>query len=150
MSKNMNVKPRQAIALLSNNRKYLKKICLNGYVFDFQLVKNWLSDLYDNYQLLVKLIKSSEDSLNIFYETIGTILYCKDLDASLQAGELLNIIKEKVKMNWRWFCTEGINAFIFIFNKENAFFKKEFLKLFEELVMGQSSIFFGNLKKNFI
>jgi hypothetical protein len=149
MSKNMNLKPRQSIALLSNNRKYLKKICVNGYVFDFQLVKNWLSDLYDNYQLLVKLIKSSEDSLNIFYETIGTILYCKDLDASLQAGELLNIIKEKVKMNWRWFYTEGINAFIFIFNKENAFFKKEFLKLFEELLMGQSSIFFEELKKKF-
>ena len=149
MSKNMNLKPRQSIALLSNNRKYLKKICVNGYVFDFQLVKNWLSDLYDNYQLLVKLIKSSEDSLNVFYETIGTILYCKDLDASLQAGELLNIIKEKVKMNWRWFYTEGINAFIFIFNKENAFFKKEFLKLFEELLMGQSSIFFEELKKKF-
>ena len=149
MSKNMNVKPRQAIALLSNNRKYLKKICLNGYVFDFQLVKNWLSDLCDNCQLLVKLIKHSEDNLKIFFETIGTILYCKDLDTSLQAGELLNIIKEKVKMNWRWFYTEGINAFIFILNKENSLFKKEFLKLFEEMIMGQSSVFFDELKKKY-
>ena len=149
ISKNMNLKPRQAIALLSNNRKYLKKICINGYIFDFRLIKNWLADLYDNKTLLLKLIKSSEDGLNIIYETIGTILYCKDLDICLQAGELLNIIKSKLKMNWRWFYNEGVNAFIFILNKENLYYKKEILKLFGEFISGHSSVFFDELRKKF-
>ena len=149
ISKNMNLKPRQAIALLSNNRKYLKKICINGYIFDYQLLKNWLADLYDNSKLLIRLIKNSEDGLNIFFETIGTVLYSKDLDISLQAGELLNIVKGKIKMNWRWFYNEGVNAFIFILNKENLYYKKEFLKLFGDLILGQSSYFFDELKKKF-
>ena len=149
ISKNMNLKPRQAIALLSNNRKYLKKICINGYIFDYQLLKNWLADLYDNSKLLIRLIKSSEDGLNIFFETIGTVLYSKDLDISLQAGELLNIVKGKIRMNWRWFYNEGVNAFIFILNKENLYYKKEFLKLFGDLILGQSSYFFDELKKKF-
>ena len=149
LSKNMNLKPRQAIALLSNNRKYLKKVCINGYIFDFQLLKNWLSDLFDNKKLLIKLTKNSEDGLNIFYETIGTILYCKDLDISLKAGELLSIIKNKIKMNWKWLYNEGISAFIFILNKESLLYKKEFLKLFSSLISGLSSFFFDEIKKKY-
>ena len=149
LSKNMNLKPRQSIALLSNNRKYLKRVCVNGFIFDFQLIKNWLADLFDNIKLLLKFIRNSEDGLNIIYETIGTLLYCKDLDISLKAGELLSFIKSKIKMNWKWFYNEGINAFIFIFNQENLFYKKDFLKLFGDLILGMSSFFFDEIKKKF-
>ena len=149
ISKNMNLNMRQSVALLSNNRKYLKKICTYGYIFDFQMLKNWLNDFEENKSYIIQLIINSEDGLNIFYETIGTVLYCKDLDISLQAAQLLNIIKKKIKMNWKWFYNEGINAYIFIFNKENCFYKKVFMKSFGELISGESNFFFDEIKKKF-
>ena len=149
ISKNMNLNPRQSVALLSNNRKYLKKICLHGYIFDFQMLKNWLKDIFDNKEIIINLIRNCDDGLNIFFETMGTVLYCKDLDISLQAALLLNFIKDKINMNWKWFYSEGINAFIFIFNKENSYYNKEFLKAFSDLISGKSSFFFDKIKKKF-
>ena len=81
-----------------NKKKYLKKICINGYIFDFQMIKNWLQDFTGNQELIINLINNSNDGLNIFYETIGTLLYCRDLDISLQAAQLLNLIKNKIRI----------------------------------------------------
>ena len=149
ISKNMNLNARQSVALLSNNRKYLKKICINGYIFDFQMIKNWLQDFTGNQELIINLINNSNDGLNIFYETIGTLLYCKDLDISLQAAQLLNLIKIKIRMNWKWFYHEGISNFIYIFNKENSYYKKDFLKEFVGLISGKNYFFFDQIKKKF-
>ena len=74
------------------------------------------ADLYNNKAIIIQLITSSEDGLNIYYSSIGSALYCKDLDIALQSAQLLNIIKYKVGMNWNWFYNEGINVFIFIIN----------------------------------
>ena len=149
IAKNMNLNARQSVALLSNNRKYLKKICINGYIFDFQMIKNWLQDFELNKELILNLIINSDDGLNIFYETIGTLLYCKDLDISLQAARLLNLIKNKIRMNWKWFYHEGINNFNFIFNKENSYYKKDFLREFVNLISGKNYFFFDEIKKKF-
>ena len=54
---------RQSVALLSNNRKYLKKICIYGYIFDFQMLKNWLNDFEENKSYIIQLIINSEDGL---------------------------------------------------------------------------------------
>ena len=71
------MKPRQAVALLSNNRKYLSIICNKGINGSFQLIKNWLNDLETNFDTMIKLIKYSEDGLNIGYGTIGTAICSK-------------------------------------------------------------------------
>jgi hypothetical protein len=150
LCKNLNMRPRQAIALLSNNRKYLKKVCMYGYIFDFQVLKNLLNDIDDNKSILIDLISYSEDSLNIFYSTVGTLLYCKELDISLQACRLINDIKFNIGLNWDWFCNEGIDCFIFILNKETTYFyKKEFSKILCDLIKDNNSLFFENLKKKF-
>ena len=150
LCKNLNMRPRQAIALLSNNRKYLKKVCMFGYIFDFQVLKNLLNDIDDNKSILIDLISYSEDSLNIFYSTVGTLLYCKELDISLQAARLINDIKFNIGLNWDWFCNEGIDCFIFILNKETTYFyKKEFSKILCDLIKDNNSLFFENLKKKF-
>ena len=150
LCKNLNMRPRQAIALLSNNRKYLKKVCIYGYIFDFQVLKNLLNDIDDNKSILIDLISYSEDSLNIFYSTVGTLLYCKELDISLQAARLINDIKFNIGLNWDWFCNEGIDCFIFILNKETTYFyKKEFSKILCDLIKDNNSLFFENLKKKF-
>ena len=149
LCKNMNMKPRQAVALLSKNRKYLKKICISGYNYNFQAIKNWLTDLYNNKAIIIQLITSSEDGLNICYSSIGSALYCKDLDIALQSAQLLNIIKYKVGMNWNWFYNEGINVFIFIINKEDSFRRKQFLDLLYDFIKDNMTLFFDELKKKF-
>ena len=113
------------------------------------MIKNWLQDFELNKELILNLIINSDDGLNIFYETIGTLLYCKDLDISLQAARLLNLIKNKIRMNWKWFYHEGINNFNFIFNKENSYYKKDFLREFVNLISGKNYFFFDEIKKKF-
>ena len=149
LCKNMNMKPRQAVALLSNNRKYLKKVCISGYNYDFHAIKNWLSDLYNNIDKIIKLITDSEDGLNVSYSTIGSALYSKDLDIALQSARLLNIIKYKIGMNWDWFYNEGINIFIFILNKDDCYHKKEFLDLLYDFIKDNLTLFFDEIKKKF-
>ena len=149
LCKNMNMKPRQAVTLLSKNRKYLKKICISGYNYNFQAIKNWLTDLYNNKEIITKLIINSEDGLNICYGSIGSALFCKDLEISLQSAQLLNIIKYKVGMNWDWFYNEGINTFIFIINKEDSSHRKEFLDLLYDFIKDNIPLFFEEIKKKF-
>ena len=42
LCKNFEMKPRQSVALLSNNRKYLSIICNKGFKGDFKKIKKWL------------------------------------------------------------------------------------------------------------
>ena len=149
LCKNMNMKPRQAVTLLSKNRKYLKKICISGYNYNFEAIKNWLTDLYNNKEILLKLIANSEDSLDICYSTIGSALFCKELDISLQAGQLLKFIKYKIGMNYDWFYNEGINTFIFIINKEENKLRKEFLNLLYDFIRDNIPMFFEEIQKKF-
>ena len=83
LCKNFEMKPRQAVALLSNNRKYLSIICNKGLKGDFKKIKKWLYDLNDNCDTMMKLINSSEDGLNISYSTIGTALICSEQDIQI-------------------------------------------------------------------
>jgi len=120
LSKNLNMNPRQAVALLSNNRKYLSIICNKGINGSFKMIKNWISDLDSNSETMLKLIKSSEDGLNIGYGTIGTALCSKDKDIPLQAIKILNKIHLNVgTMNWEWLKKEGVDSIMFTLSKHD-------------------------------
>ena len=71
----MNLNARQSVALLSNNRKYLKKICINGYIFDFQMIKNWLQD----FELNKEAISEAKHDLLIYNKIKNNIDYIKKL-----------------------------------------------------------------------
>jgi len=114
LSKNFNMKPRQCVALLSNNRKYLSIICNKGINGDFQYIKNWINDLYSNYDIMLNLIKTSDDGLNISYGTIGTAIFSKDIDIPYRALELINKIYTNIGMiNWDWLKREGYDSIAF-------------------------------------
>ena len=149
LCKNMNMKPRQAISLLCKNRKYLKKICISGFNYEFQAIRNWLSDLYNNNEIVINIMSNTEDALNMFYSIIGSALYCKDIDISLQSGQLINLIKYKVGMNWDWFYNEGINVFIFILNKEHNHRRKDFFNILYDFIRDNITNFYDELKKKF-
>ena len=144
--KNMKMKPRQSVALLSNNRKYLSIVCHKGFNNDFSILKNWLTDLYNNKDIMIELIQNSGDGMNICYGIIGTAIKCNDHEISLQAAKLLYLIHSKIGMNWDWFLNEGIKIFIFILIKNDKY-KLELLKILYDFIKDDTSYFFDEIRK---
>ena len=146
LSKNLNMKPRQAVALLSNNRKYLSIICNKGINGNFKLIKNWLDDLEENFDIMLKLIKTSEDGMNIGYGTIGTAICSKDKDIPLKSIQLLNKIFSNIgKMNWDWLKKEGIDSIMFTLSKHEGN-KLEIMNILYEFIRLDMKQFFKILE----
>ena len=159
LCKNLDMKPRQAVALLSNNRKYLSIICNKGIKGDYAKIKKWLNDLNVNSDIMMKLINVSDDGLNISFGTIGSALVCNDQEIPVLCAQLLNKINQNVKMNWEWFKNEGMDLMFFAiiktevendklilmnilydFIRENI--KDFFLEIRKKLAASQSKIIF--------
>ena len=145
--KNMLLKPRQSVALLSNNRKYLSIICHRGFNNDFNVINKWLTDLYNNKDIMIQLVQNSGDGPSICYGIIGKAICSKDPSISLQAAQLLNIIKYKIGTNWDWLINEGFNSFIFILAKYDNNNKLELMKLLYDFIIEDTSYFFDEIKK---
>ena len=120
LSKNLELDIIQTIALLSNNRKYLQNICNKGIKNKFDKIKNWLDDLIVNYAIIKKLLIKYPDSSDIFFSTIGCVLYSKNFELIEICLTLLIRIKDDIEMNYEWFNKEGFYNFIFcIIKHEN-------------------------------
>ena len=63
LCKNLKLKPRQSVALLSNNRKYLSILCNKGTQGNYDQIKKWLYDLDLNLKILTRLLKSYSDGI---------------------------------------------------------------------------------------
>ena len=148
LCKNFDMKPRQAVALLSNNRKYLSIICNKGLKGDFSKIKKWLYDLNSNCDIMMKLINTSEDGLNISYSTIGTALICSEKDIPIQCAELLNRINLNVSMNWEWLKNEGLDFILFdVIMTENERDKLTLMNILYDFIKTDSKEFFLELNK---
>ena len=148
LCKNFEMKPRQAVALLSNNRKYLSIICNKGLKGDFSKIKRWLNDLNANSEIMIKLINSSDDGLNISYSTIGTALICSEPDIPFNCAELLNKINLNTRMNWDWLKNEGLDLMLFtIIKAENDREKLSFINILYDFIKTDSKEFYLELNK---
>ena len=148
LCKNFVMKPRQAVALLSNNRKYLSIICNKGFKGDFNKIKKWLNDLNENCDVMMKLINTSEDGLNISYSTIGTALICSEQDIPVICAELLNRINLNTKMNWDWLKNEGLDLILFaIIKTENERDKLTLLNILYDFIKSEPKDFYLELNK---
>ena len=89
--------------MLSNNRKYLSTICKEGIDNDYRKIKFWLNDIDTNINILLKLIKLSDDGLNMSYGIIGSPICSDNEDVSLKSIKLINNIYRKtgnIDNNW--------------------------------------------------
>ena len=147
--KNFKLKPRQSVALLSNNRKYLSILCNKGTKGNFDEIKNWLNDLNSNIKIILKLIKLFSDGLNISYAIIGTALCSKDEKVVLICNELLNKLEKEIGSDWEWISKEGIDSFFFALIKhENIRF--ELLNNLFFQIRNKIKDFFNELRKKVI
>ena len=149
LCKNFQLKPTQAIGLLSNNRQYLSVLCRSGINGNYIVIKKWLEDLQINYDILLKLIFKYEDGVYMTYCIIGTALCSKNYDISLYAVDLLRQLYKNVGLNNDWFIKIGINSFFFVFIKHSDKLLY-FLNIMVELIEKDDSIFFNEIKNKII
>ena len=147
LSKNFNIKPSQAIGLLSNNRQYLSVLCKAGINGNYLTIKKWLEDLQINFDILLKLILKYEDGIYMSYCIIGTALCSKNLDVSIYSIELLSQLYKEVGLNVPWFTKIGINSFIFAFIKHDIKIPF-FLNAMAEFIKSNEALFFQEIKNN--
>ena len=92
LSKNLNINPKQAVALLSNNRKYLLRLFYKGIQNDFSFTLNWLKDINKNLQILQNLMINSTDPKNVSmsFSTLSVGLYSTNVDCVRMTNTILS------------------------------------------------------------
>ena len=148
LCKNLKLKPRQSVALLSNNRKYLSILCNKGTQGNYDQIKKWLYDLDLNLKILTRLLKSYSDGISICYAIIGTALCSKDYEVVKTCSELLNKILNDVGINWDWLIKEGFDSFIYAIIKHEKL-RVDLLTLLFQFIKGKNKDFFAVLRKKF-
>ena len=148
LCKNLKLKPRQSVALLSNNRKYLSILCNKGTQGNYDQINNWINDLETNLKSLTRLLKLFSDGVSIGYAIIGTALCSKDLNVVKKCCELLNKVLSDVGINWDWLVKEGFDSFIYAIIKHEQL-RLDLLTLLYQFIKGRNKDFFKALKKKF-
>ena len=113
LSNSFNITPRQSIAILSNNRKYLNNLCINGIKGDYTAIASWLTVIKTNIDSFINILTKYEDGSNIASACVGAALCSKHNEAVLLACDILLQFKNKLGCDWSWFANEGLDSFIF-------------------------------------
>ena len=124
LCKNMNISVKQSIALLSNNRKYLKILCYKGIKKNFEKVILWLNDVINNINVLINLLKTDSNNNNknilMTFATIGIGLNTKNSEVCEYTIKILSCLIIEIgdnNNNFDWIKNEGFNYFNFAFFK---------------------------------
>lgn len=146
LCRNFELKPRQAVALLSNNRKYLSLLCNKGIKGSYAQIENWLHDLNVNIKSIIKVLKNSPNGLNIALATIGSALCSKKGSISLTTAELMSQIQIEFGFDWDWLVDEGVDAFMFAITKHDTE-RLNLLNILYEFVRNRLSDYILELRK---
>jgi len=119
LSRSLDMKPRQTIALLSNNRKYLIQIANRGIKGDYSKITNWYQEVIYNYSVLLNIIKFStmKDLKAMTYATLSVGLFSKNLQVAQNAYGVLIQLEADIGPDYDWVIKEGLESFIFCINK---------------------------------
>ena len=131
LSRNLKINPNQAVALLSNNRKYLLRLFYKGIQNDFSLVLNWLKDINKNLQFLQNLMINSTEQKNVSmtFSTLSVGLYSTNIDCVRITNTILSKLAIEIGTDWDWFYSEGYLCYIFSLEK-NGMIKNKLLNGF--------------------
>jgi hypothetical protein len=134
LSKSLNLKPRQAVALLANNRKFLIQISNRGIKGDFSKILNWYQELFSNYQTLLNLvnISSTKDAKSMTFATLTVGLFSKNNEIAKNAFEILCQLDKDMGMDYEWLFKDGLEILYFTIGK-HAEIKQEILKFLEKM-----------------
>jgi len=119
LSKSLDLKPRQAAALLSNSRKYLIQISNRGIKGDYSKIISWYQDLFSNYKKLMQIINKSQmkDAKSMTFATLSVGLYSKNNDLARNAYSMLMQLEADLGIDYDWFFKDGLDVLYFCISK---------------------------------
>ena len=119
LSKNLNINSKQAVALLSNNKKYLLRLFYKGIKNNFTLPIQWLNDINSNLQILQNLMINSTEAKNVSmsFSTLSVGLYSSNIDCVRITNTILTKLSIEIGTDWDWFSTEGYICYIYSVDK---------------------------------
>ena len=148
LSNSFNITPRQSIAILSNNRKYLNNLCINGIKGDYTSITSWLTVIKSNIDAFITILSKYEDGSNIASACVGAALCSKHNEAVLLSCDILLQFKDKLGCEWSWFANEGLDSFIFaLIRQHNNETLITIYKALETYIETKESEFIIELKK---
>jgi hypothetical protein len=136
LCKALEMKPKQAVALLSNNRKYLIHICNKGIKGDYEKIKNWYDDLSVNSRTLTNLLKIWKDGKSVGFATLSVGLFSKNYKIAQSSFNLVNQLQGDIGGDWDWLTKEGLDTLIFAINKHPQL-RVQILNLIHEFSNGK-------------
>lgn len=119
LSKSLDLKPKQAAALLSNNRKFLIQISNRGIKGDYSKINIWYDDLFANYKKLLQILSKAQmkDAKLVTFATISVGLYSKNPEVCQNAFSLLTQLEADVGIDNDWFFKDGLDVLYFCISK---------------------------------
>ena len=119
LCKNLNINSKQAVALLSNNNKYLLRLIFKGIKKDFSLPLKWLNDINSNLQYLQNLMINSTDqkSISMSFSTLSVGLLSKNIDIIINTNTILSKLSLEIGTDWDWFSSEGYISYLLSIEK---------------------------------
>lgn len=148
LCKNFELKIKQGVALLSNNRKYLSMLCNKGFRGKYTTVLNWIQDMSINSRQMIRLLTFSGDGIGIGFSIVGTALSSKNTEVVTNTGLLISKVQCELGCDWEWFSKEGLDSLIFAIIKHSSI-RSNVFKLLNELIKGRMTDFLIELKKKF-
>ena len=120
LTRNLDLKPKQAVALLSNGNKYLAHVLVKGVKGNYDPLVLWLQELYTNITHILPFLTSEDLLIPVILQAIKPALLSKSTEItswgcriiSQLCYELANL--ELLAPAWEWFTKEngGLNACI--------------------------------------
>ena len=119
LSKNLSINSKQAVALLSNNKKYLLRLFYKGIKNDFTLPIKWLNDISSNLSILQNLMINSTEAKNVTmcFSTLSVGFYSSNIDIVRITNTILSKLSIEIGTDWDWFSTEGVLSYIYSIDK---------------------------------
>lgn len=129
--RNLDLKPKQVVALLSNGNKYLAHVLVKGVKGNYDPLVLWLQELYSNMQYVLPFLTQEDLLIPVMLQVVKPALLSKSSEVtswgcriiSHLCYELANL--ELLAPAWEWFCKEngGLNACILCL-KRNCYMRE--------------------------
>ncbi|CDW79816.1 UNKNOWN [Stylonychia lemnae] len=118
LSRSLQIKPKQAAGLLSNNHKFLVHIAVKGMKGnDYTKIQQWYLDIYQNTQLLIQLIDNEKDqnAMKLTLNILKCGLFSQNIDLAVNCSRLLSKIGQEINqiggqlqgLAWDWLVNQS-------------------------------------------
>ena len=120
LTRNLDLRPKQAVALLSNGNKYLAHVLVKGIKGNFDPLIQWLQELYTNIQYILPFLTQEDLLIPVILQAVKPALLSKSSEISSWGCRIISHLcyelanLELLAPAWEWFCKEngGFNACI--------------------------------------